>query len=78
MEQITLKKRDWSDSVVGKNVRLLKRGGRPSLICDMLTTSSGFTRVTNGKPLSALPMDLLNGVSCLLNLPMPLLLFSAS
>ena len=27
MEQITLKKRDWSDSVVGKNVRLLKEGG---------------------------------------------------
>ena len=25
MERITLKKRDWSDSVVGKNVRLLKR-----------------------------------------------------
>ena len=33
MEQITLKKRDWSDSVVGKNVRLLKRGG-----------SGGFSR----------------------------------
>ena len=32
MELITFKKRDWSDSVVGKNVRLLKRGGggRPS------------------------------------------------
>ena len=25
--KITLKKRDWSDSVVGKNVRLLKREG---------------------------------------------------
>ena len=49
----------------------------PRLIYDMLTTSSGFMRAVNGKPLFPLVMDLLNGVSCLLDLPTPLLLFSA-
>ena len=32
LKQITLKKRDWSDSVVGKNVRLLKGGVDPPYI----------------------------------------------
>ena len=47
-------------------------------IYDTLTTSSRFTKAMNGKPLSALAMDLLNGVSCLWDLSMALLLFSAS